>query len=60
MLDWLKKLGGGKPFENKVGLDEKAQKLLAMDFAPLDDLAPDIAGRIMRWGIRSGRRMNVR
>lgn len=49
MLDWLKKLGGGKAFENKVGLDAKAQKLLAMDFAPLDDLTPDIAGRIVRF-----------
>ncbi len=47
MLDWLKKLGGGKPFENKVGLDAKSQNLLAMDLAPLDDLVSGIAGRVM-------------
>lgn len=27
MLDWLKKLGGSKPFENKVGLDAKSGAL---------------------------------
>ena len=37
MLDWLKKLGG-KPFENKVGLEGKALDLLAEDFTALETL----------------------
>jgi hypothetical protein len=45
MLDWLKKLGGVKPFENQVGLDSKSLELLAEDFGPLDDLAEGIARR---------------
>jgi hypothetical protein len=49
MLDWLKKLGGNKSFENKAGLDARSLQLLAEDFAPLDELAPDLGARVMRF-----------
>jgi hypothetical protein len=49
MLDWLKKLSGGKPFENKVGLGDKSLELLAEDFASLDELASGISKRIVRY-----------
>jgi hypothetical protein len=49
MLDWLKKLGASSPYENKAGLDGKSLKLLAEDFAPLDELAPDLGARLARF-----------
>ncbi len=49
MLDWLKKLGGGKPFENKVGLDGKALELLAEDLGALEKLHTDLPNEALRY-----------
>ena len=40
MLDWLKKLAGGKPFENKVGLESEALSALVEDFGVEPDAFP--------------------
>ncbi|HEY2082263.1 MAG TPA: DUF4132 domain-containing protein [Verrucomicrobiae bacterium] len=49
MLDWLKKLGGKKPFENKAGLDDKSLELLHEDFAVLDNLSDGISQQVIRF-----------
>ncbi len=49
MLEWLKKLGGSKPWQNKAGLDESAVALLAEDFQALEKLNPDLPGEILRY-----------
>ena len=49
MLDWLKRLGGAKSLENRVGLDARSLELLAEDFPPLDELASGISARITRY-----------
>src|SRR6266702_3974905 len=49
MLDWLKRLGGTKSLENKVGLDARSLELLAEDFVLLDELASGISTRITRY-----------
>lgn len=38
MLDWLKNLGGKKPWQNRAGLDDKSVLLLAEDFNTLEKL----------------------
>ena len=40
---------GGKTGENRAGLDARSLKLLAEDFAPLDELAHNMASRVMRY-----------
>src|SRR5215467_4909077 len=47
MLDWLKNLGGKKPWQNKVGLDEKAITLLAEDFGSLEKLDSDLPAQVL-------------
>jgi hypothetical protein len=47
MLDWLKNFGHKKPWQNKVGLDEKAIALLAEDFAPLEKLDADLPAQVL-------------
>ena len=49
MLDWLKKLSGGKPFESKVGLDVKALELLAEDFTALEKVSGDLPEEVLRY-----------
>lgn len=49
MLDWLKKLGGGKPLENKIGLADRPLELLGEDFVVLDEFVPGISTRIVRY-----------
>jgi len=40
---------GGKTWENRAGLDALSLRLLAEDFAPLDELADKMASRVMRY-----------
>jgi len=40
---------GGKTWENRAGLDALSLRLLAEDFAPLDELADNLASRVMRY-----------
>jgi hypothetical protein len=47
MLDWFKKLSGKKPWENKVGLDEKTIALLAEDFGALEKLDADLPTQVL-------------
>src|SRR5947208_4946740 len=54
MLDWLKRIGGAKLLENKVGLDARSLELLAEDFVPLDELASGISTRITRYLVDGG------
>lgn len=49
MLDWLKKLGGGKAFENRVGLDQKVLALLVEDLGALEKLHVDLPGDALRY-----------
>jgi hypothetical protein len=39
----------GKNWENRAGLDALSLKLLAEDFAPLDELADNLASRVMQY-----------
>jgi len=55
MLDWVKKLiGVAKASEDKIGLDEHSWKLLAEDFAALDQESPEISQRILRYNLADG------
>jgi hypothetical protein len=49
MLEWLKKIGGSKPWQNKAGLEEKAVALLAEDFSALEKLNSDLPSEIVRY-----------
>src|SRR5690349_10061773 len=49
MLDWLKKLGGAKGFENKVGFESKAVSLLAEDLSALDKLNSELPPKLLRY-----------
>ena len=49
MLDWLKKIGGSKPWQNKAGLDEKSVELLAEDFGALEKLDPNLPIAVVRY-----------
>ena len=49
MLEWLKKIGGSKPWQNKAGLEEKAVALLAEDFRALEKLSSDLPPEIVRY-----------
>src|SRR5688572_26236347 len=51
MLDWLKKMGGGKPFKNKVGLNEKHLALLAEDFQCLEKVDDDLVTEVLRYAL---------
>ena len=48
MLEWLKKLGGGKPWQNKAGLEEKDIALLAEDFEVLEKFDSNLPMEVMR------------
>ena len=39
----------GNTLENRAGLDALSLRLLAEDFAPLDELADQLASRVMRY-----------
>ncbi len=49
MLDWLKKLGGRKPWENIADLDEQALVLLAEDMGALEKVHPDLPNDVLRY-----------
>ena len=49
MLDWLKKLGGSRPFENGVGLETKALSLLTEDLAALEKVNGDLPNEVLRY-----------
>ncbi len=49
MLDWLKKLGGGKPWQNKAGLEERDISLLAEDSEVLEKFDSDLPTEVLRY-----------
>lgn len=49
MLEWLKKLGGGKPWQNKAGLDAKAISFLEADFKDLEKLNANLTAELVRY-----------
>ena len=49
MLEWLKKLGGSKPWQNRAGLEERTVALLVEDFQALEKLNQDLPGEIVRY-----------
>ncbi len=49
MLDWLKKIAGGKPFTNKVGLKSDALALLAEDFGRLEKIHSELPNQVLQY-----------
>src|SRR5947208_2878152 len=49
MLDWLKKLGGGRPFENRVGLEAEALFFLTKDLGVLEKVDADLLNQALRY-----------
>jgi hypothetical protein len=43
MLDWIKRLGIAKCYDQRVGLSDRALALLREDFAVLNDLSAGVA-----------------
>ncbi len=49
MLNWLKNLGGKKPWQNKVGLDDESISSLEDDFGVLEQLDPELPAAVLRY-----------
>jgi hypothetical protein len=47
MLAWLKNLGGKKPWQNKVGLDENAIDLLAEDLGAAEKVDAELPKQLL-------------
>ncbi len=49
MLEWLKKLGGAKPWQNKVGLEGRTLELLVEDLGALEKVDSDLSAATLRY-----------